>query len=83
MPPLLRSTFSHDFWTVGVQDGESESVELNVCMPTGVLILLNVNRNATLQEVKEVQMTDENIYSNFIYFCLIDIMQPMVKFYPY
>ncbi|KAJ1528067.1 hypothetical protein ONE63_007985 [Megalurothrips usitatus] len=42
--------FQYDHW---MQSSEEVTVELNCLMPTGLLILLEVNKNATLQEVKE------------------------------
>ena len=44
-------TYTYDFWLRGATD---PSVELNCLMPNGIIIPLEVKRNATLQEIKEV-----------------------------
>lgn len=42
-------TYQHDYWI----QNENQSVELTCLLPTGLLIPLEVNKNATLQDVKE------------------------------
>lgn len=47
----IPSSYAFDFWLETTTD---PSVELSCLMPNGVFIPLEVNRNATLQEIKEV-----------------------------
>ncbi|PSN34153.1 hypothetical protein C0J52_10044 [Blattella germanica] len=46
----IPSTYTYDFWQRGSTD---PSVELSCLMPNGILIFLEVKKNATLQEIKE------------------------------
>ncbi|XP_066998274.1 phosphatidylinositol 4,5-bisphosphate 3-kinase catalytic subunit delta isoform [Anabrus simplex] len=46
----IPSTYRYDFWLLSTAD---PIVELSCLMPNGVFIPLDVNRDATLQEIKE------------------------------
>ncbi|KAJ8868084.1 hypothetical protein PR048_031893 [Dryococelus australis] len=45
------ATFAYDFWLRGNAEPQ---VELSCLMPNGVYIPIEANRDATLQEIKEV-----------------------------
>lgn len=47
----IPSTYTYDFW---LRSSTDLSVELSCLMPNGVFIPLEVKKNATLQEIKEV-----------------------------
>ncbi|GAB6031821.1 hypothetical protein CHUAL_010223 [Chamberlinius hualienensis] len=55
MPP---AAFAFDFW--GKESEDSEEIDVECLMPNSILIKLTVNREATLQEVKE-DLWDEAI----------------------
>lgn len=72
----IPSTYTHNFWLVSTTD---PNVELSCLMPNGVFIPLEVNRNATLQEIKEDLWEEASKYplhgtlrdfSSYIFACI-------------
>lgn len=49
----IPAPYQFDFW---VQTSEEDkTVELSCLLPTGIVVLLEASKNATLQEIKEVR----------------------------
>ena len=55
----VPDSYAYDFWTASPKD----VVELSCFMPTGVFIPLEVKRNATLIEIKEVRYAHTSRHS--------------------
>ncbi|XP_026288763.1 phosphatidylinositol 4,5-bisphosphate 3-kinase catalytic subunit delta isoform [Frankliniella occidentalis] len=75
-------SYQYDFW---IQSSEDATVEISCLMPNGLFIPMEVNRNATLQEVKEDLWEEASKYplhgllhdaSIYVFMCINSMAEP-------